>query len=246
MTLTGQDVSAVSHVRRFPVGAGAADFRRQGVQLAQGDHERSRLSSCSAFLLIVAVLILDDRNVDRDSHRLLQVRQRAGCRRRSQCAARSSTIFFVAWWEGRQLPEIDLSMIAVLGALAAISGNGGLTNTATQRLLPRSRLGHGQARRRDSQRRRRAATSSCRTCGMVFPDHGRVGRAVSALVSICAARPVDGVDAGLLRRRGAAQHAVACSSCRAALQADRLGGRRHDGRRTARRGRTDSSASSSG
>jgi hypothetical protein len=39
--------------------------------------------------------------------------------------------FFVAWWEGRKLPEIDLTMIAVLGALAAISGNGGLTNTAT-------------------------------------------------------------------------------------------------------------------
>jgi hypothetical protein len=38
---------------------------------------------------------------------------------------------FLAWWQGRKLPPIDLSMIAVLGALAAISGNGGLTNTAT-------------------------------------------------------------------------------------------------------------------
>jgi hypothetical protein len=37
---------------------------------------------------------------------------------------------FAAWWQGRPLPEIDLSMIAVLGALVAISGNGGLTNTA--------------------------------------------------------------------------------------------------------------------
>lgn len=37
---------------------------------------------------------------------------------------------FLAWWEGRPLPKLDLSMIAVLGALAAISGNGGLTNTA--------------------------------------------------------------------------------------------------------------------
>jgi hypothetical protein len=37
--------------------------------------------------------------------------------------------FFVALWEGRTLPEIDLSMIAILGALAAISGCGGLTNT---------------------------------------------------------------------------------------------------------------------
>jgi hypothetical protein len=38
---------------------------------------------------------------------------------------------FAAWWAGRSMPSIDLSMIAVLGALAAISGNGGLTNTAT-------------------------------------------------------------------------------------------------------------------
>lgn len=38
--------------------------------------------------------------------------------------------FFVAWWQGRELPTIDFTMIAVLAALAAISGNGGLTNTA--------------------------------------------------------------------------------------------------------------------
>jgi hypothetical protein len=37
---------------------------------------------------------------------------------------------FVAWFEGRSLPALDLSMVPVLGALAAISGNGGLTNTA--------------------------------------------------------------------------------------------------------------------
>jgi hypothetical protein len=37
---------------------------------------------------------------------------------------------FLAWWHGRPFPTIDFSMIAVLGALAAISGNGGLTNTA--------------------------------------------------------------------------------------------------------------------
>jgi hypothetical protein len=37
--------------------------------------------------------------------------------------------FFVALWQGRQLPEIDMSMIGVLAALAAISGSGGLTNT---------------------------------------------------------------------------------------------------------------------
>jgi hypothetical protein len=37
---------------------------------------------------------------------------------------------FLCWWQGRPMPAIDLSMIAVLGALAAISGNGGLTNTS--------------------------------------------------------------------------------------------------------------------
>lgn len=37
---------------------------------------------------------------------------------------------FVALWQGRSLPALDMSMIAVLGALAAISGNGGLTNTS--------------------------------------------------------------------------------------------------------------------
>lgn len=37
---------------------------------------------------------------------------------------------FLAWWHGRPLPAFELSMIPLLGALAAISGNGGLTNTA--------------------------------------------------------------------------------------------------------------------
>jgi hypothetical protein len=37
---------------------------------------------------------------------------------------------FVSLWQGRGMPEIDYSMVAVLAALAAISGSGGLTNTA--------------------------------------------------------------------------------------------------------------------
>lgn len=37
--------------------------------------------------------------------------------------------FFVALWEGRQLPPIDLTMAAFLSALVAISGQGGLSNT---------------------------------------------------------------------------------------------------------------------
>jgi hypothetical protein len=36
---------------------------------------------------------------------------------------------FVNWWEGKPMPTLDLSMIAILGAMAALAGNGGLTNT---------------------------------------------------------------------------------------------------------------------
>jgi hypothetical protein len=51
---------------------------------------------------------------------------------------------FVAWWQGRDFPEMDLSMIAVLGALAAISGNGGLTNTTTSAYTRDQGWGMGQ------------------------------------------------------------------------------------------------------
>jgi hypothetical protein len=37
---------------------------------------------------------------------------------------------FVSLAQGRGLPELDYKMVAILGALAAISGSGGLTNTA--------------------------------------------------------------------------------------------------------------------
>lgn len=36
---------------------------------------------------------------------------------------------FVNWWNGKPMPDLDLSMIAILGAMAALAGNGGLTNT---------------------------------------------------------------------------------------------------------------------
>jgi hypothetical protein len=36
---------------------------------------------------------------------------------------------FVSWWQGRGWPDIDLKYVAELGALAAISGMGGLMNT---------------------------------------------------------------------------------------------------------------------
>lgn len=38
---------------------------------------------------------------------------------------------FVAIWNGEPLPDVDLSMIAFLGAFAAIAGSGGLSNTPT-------------------------------------------------------------------------------------------------------------------
>lgn len=44
-------------------------------------------------------------------------------------AAPATENVFLAWWRGQSL-DFDVSMIGVLGALAAISGNGGLTNTA--------------------------------------------------------------------------------------------------------------------
>lgn len=36
---------------------------------------------------------------------------------------------FTSWWNGTSLPPLDYSMIGILAAMAAISGNGGLTNT---------------------------------------------------------------------------------------------------------------------
>jgi hypothetical protein len=51
---------------------------------------------------------------------------------------------FVAWWEGREMPRIDFTMIAMLSALAAISGNGGLTNTTTSSYTRDQGWGMGQ------------------------------------------------------------------------------------------------------
>ncbi len=36
---------------------------------------------------------------------------------------------FVQWWHGRSMPILDLSMIGFITGMAAIAGNGGLTNT---------------------------------------------------------------------------------------------------------------------
>ena len=37
---------------------------------------------------------------------------------------------FAAWWAGRPMPAIDLTMIGFLAALAAVAGNGGLTSAS--------------------------------------------------------------------------------------------------------------------
>jgi hypothetical protein len=51
---------------------------------------------------------------------------------------------FFSLWEGRGWPDFDFSMIAMLGALAAISGNGGLTNTTTSAYTRDQGWGMGQ------------------------------------------------------------------------------------------------------
>ena len=91
VAITGHDAAAGPEVRRVPRRARAAGVRRQGLQLAQGDHERSRSSSCSAFCSLVAVLYsIADTWVEILSG-LLQVRQRAGRRRRPRRPRRGST-----------------------------------------------------------------------------------------------------------------------------------------------------------
>ncbi len=141
-----------------------------------------------------------------------------------------------AWWQGRPLPEIDLTMIAVLGALAAISGNGGLTNTALSGYTRDQGWGMGK---------RVGAIPSVvggqkfklSHVGMVFDVNRESVRPISPLVSFHDARPAMRVDARLLRRHRAAEHAVR-SVPAARTQGRPMGRRRHDGRRLAQRGRS--------
>jgi hypothetical protein len=51
---------------------------------------------------------------------------------------------FLILWEGRPMPRLDFSMIAMLSALAAISGNGGLTNTTISAYTRDQGWGMGQ------------------------------------------------------------------------------------------------------
>ena len=65
--------------------------------------------------------------------------------------------------QGRALPKIDLSLIGLLAAMAAIAGQRRPDQHPDHRLHARPGLGHGLARRRDAQRRRRARSCRCRT-----------------------------------------------------------------------------------
>ena len=79
------------------------------------------------FLLLVAVLYSTPKRGSRSSP---ASSNSAACRSSSDAgAAREPTTCSSPGGKGA-VADIDFSMIAVLGALAAISGNGGLTNTA--------------------------------------------------------------------------------------------------------------------
>ena len=117
---------------------------------------------------------------------------------------------------GPTIADIDFSMIAVLGALAAISGNGGLTNTALSGYTRDQGWGMGKHVGAIPSVDRRRKASSCRTSAWCFRSTRESVAQLSPLVSLRAARSTRRVDAGLLRRRRAAEHALACSFCRAA------------------------------
>jgi hypothetical protein len=51
---------------------------------------------------------------------------------------------FLALWQGRPLPTIDLTMLGILGAMVAISGTGGLTNTTVSSYTRDQGWGMGQ------------------------------------------------------------------------------------------------------
>ena len=151
---------------------------------------------------------------------------------------------FFSLWEGRGLPNFDFSMIAMLGALAAISGNGGLTNTTTSAYTRDQGWGMGQkVGAVPSIIGGRKLTLS--HTGMVFPITRESIARFRGWYQRRAARPAHRVDAGLLRRRRAAQHAVRAVPA-AQHRGERVGRRRHDRRRPAPRPSGPSGAACSG
>ena len=128
MALTGEVfLRSLSYVV-FLLALLPLDLRRQGVQLTQGDHDVSRSSSCSAFCSWWPRCFPRPKRGSRSS----PASSSSAAFRSTTPSAGAATAtdnIFLAWWQGAPL-DFDLSMIGVLGALAAISGNGGLTNTA--------------------------------------------------------------------------------------------------------------------
>ena len=107
------------------------------------------------------------------------------------CRSGATTVdnIFVSLAQGDGLPTIDLSMISLLAAFAAIAGNGGLTNTPISNYTRDQGWGMGHhvgaipsiVGGRDLQ---------LSHVGMVFEVNARVAAALAALVSAPAARPV--------------------------------------------------------
>ena len=143
---------------------------------------------------------------------------------------------FVAWWQGRQLPEIDLSMIAVLGALAAISGNGGLTNTALSGYARDQGWGMGKHVGAIPSVDRRPEVDALPRRHGVSDQRANRSRAFAAGIASCCAISL---SSGC-RPASSASRCPACSRVQflpRGTQVERLGRRRHDGRRPARRRR---------
>ena len=122
-------------------------------------------------------------------------------------------------------------MIATLAALAAISGNGGLTNTALSGYTRDQGWGMGKLRRCDSQRHRRAKLQAlARRHGV--SDHARIARGgfAAGIDSSSAINLRSGCRPASLASRCPA--CSPCSSCPAAREVEKqLGRRRHDRRR---------------
>ncbi len=151
------------------------------------------------------------------------------------CDGDNTENVFVALAEGRPFPKIDFSTIALLAAFAAIAGCGGLSNAPISNYTRDQGWGMGH---------HVGAIPSVigghnielSHVGMVFQVTRDSLHALAALGPPRAARPDGGLDAGLLSRHGAAQHALGAVLA-ARNRSQRMVRRRHDRRRRQRRRR---------
>ena len=150
----GRGLSPQPFVRCFPARAVAADLRRQGLQLAQGDHDVLRLSSCSAFCSWWPRCFP---RPTRGSTSSPASSSSAAFRSTtpSAGAAPATDNIFLAWWQGR-LARLRRQHDRRARRAGRDFRQRRANQHRPQRLRPRPRLGHGQARRRNSQHDRRA------------------------------------------------------------------------------------------